>query len=155
MNLLKYSILIALLGVMVSGCSKDAPHKAKTPATIATYNGPLNGGTIADGTYSGLLLADEKDGGFNTGPITRSVSYSFNNSNYTTVAAPAGFTAASKGVYTLSGNKIALTDSLVHTANFDWNLILVGSYSYNVNADSLIITKTSGTNTYTYKLKRQ
>lgn len=154
MNLLKYSILIALLGIMVSGCSKDATHKAKS-ITIATYSGPLNGGTIANGTYSGLLLADEKDNAFNTGPITRNVSYSFSNSNYNTVVAPEGFTAASKGAYTLSGNKIALTDSLVHTANFDWNLILSGSYSYEVNADSLIITKTSGTNTYTYKLKRQ
>jgi hypothetical protein len=155
MNLLRYSILIALFGIMVSGCSKDATHKANAHTLNPAYSGPLMGGTIISGTYSGRLLADEKGNSFSTGPINTIVSFSFSSPNYNTVTAPSGFTAASKGTYTLSGNVISLTDSLVHTANFDWGLILSGKYNYNVDADSLIITRMAGENTYTYKLKRQ
>jgi hypothetical protein len=151
--MLKSTLMIVVMAVIAS-CNKDDAHKAKTLTINAKYSGPLNGGTIANGTYMGQLLADEKDNGFNTGPITRDVVIAFNSSNYTTITGPSGFAAESKGVFTLSGNKIALTDSLAHPADFDWGLILEGSYSYNVNADSLILTKMGGDNTYTYKLKK-
>ena len=153
MNTLRFTLMIVVMAVIAS-CNKDDTHKAKTLPVNAKYSGPLNGGAIADGAYKGQLLADEKDNGFNTGPITRDVVISFNNSNYNTVVGPSGFAAESRGVFTVSGNKIALIDSLAHPADFDWGLILVGSYSYNVSADSLILTKMGGNNTYTYKLTR-
>jgi hypothetical protein len=153
MNRLKYSMMIALL-VVICSCNKDTAHKAKVPDN-AIYTGPLNGGTIADGTYSGLLLADEKNDAFKTGPISSNVTYAFNSSNYSTVAGPAKFAAVSQGTFALSGNKIALVNILANPDDFDWGLILTETYSYEAKADSLIMTKTVGGNTYTYKLKKQ
>ena len=135
---IKHTLLIAL-AALTPGCKKNDDTNPTLPGN----------------TYTGQLVADEKTDGFNTGPINIPVSVNFSGANYkSTLLAPANFAAAAKGSFKLTANSIQLTDSLAHPANFDWNLILTGKYAYTLKGDSLIMTRNTGTNTYSYKLKK-
>ncbi|QEC75706.1 hypothetical protein [Mucilaginibacter ginsenosidivorax] len=68
-----------------------------------------------------------------------------------------GSTAAqqSRGSYVISGNEIIFTDSLAHTADFNWSLLLNGAFKQSTKGDSLVWTKTLGTYNFIYTLKKQ
>ena len=59
-------------------------------------------------------------------------------------------------------NQLTFTDQLVRTADFNWNVLLNGTYTTEVKGDSLILTKYPPTgplalpayNYYQYRLKR-
>lgn len=60
-----------------------------------------------------------------------------------------------------SGQTIKFVDELYYTANFDWNTILTGEYSYQLFGDSLILNKIIALPTqgvvnasYQYRLKK-
>ncbi|SEO49551.1 hypothetical protein SAMN05428947_102569 [Mucilaginibacter sp. OK283] len=61
----------------------------------------------------------------------------------------------SKGGYVVAGNEITFTDSLMHTADFNWSLLLNGTFKQSNKGDSLVWTKTLGTYNYIYTLKKQ
>ena len=65
------------------------------------------------------------------------------------------FGANSRGSYVVNDKEITFTDSLVHTANFDWGLILGGKYTSTTKGDSLILVKKGNMYNYTYRLKKQ
>jgi len=134
----KYILLIALTAIAL-GCK----------------NNNNTNPTLPGNTYTGHLVADEKNDDFKTGPITIPVSVTFNGNNYqSTLLAASPFAAGAKGSFKLTGNIISLADSTVHPANFDWNLILSGHYSYKLKGDSLTMIRMAGNNTYSYKLKK-
>ncbi|MET3115545.1 hypothetical protein AAKU52_003294 [Pedobacter sp. CG_S7] len=84
---------------------------------------PLNG------TYSGQFIHGTK--GYTTNKV---VEVNFNRSNY----------VATKGSGTFlvqQNNIINFSDKNMWAANFDWNTILNGEYSYEIKSDSLILTK--------------
>ncbi|WP_184545999.1 hypothetical protein [Mucilaginibacter sp. FT3.2] len=61
----------------------------------------------------------------------------------------------SRGSYVITGNNIIFTDSLAHTADFNWSLLLSGTFKQSTKGDSLVWTKTLGTYNYIYTLKKQ
>lgn len=65
------------------------------------------------------------------------------------------FGADSRGRYVVNDNEITFTDSLAHTANFDWGLLLDGKYTSTIKGDSLILVKKGNMYNYTYRLKKQ
>jgi hypothetical protein len=65
------------------------------------------------------------------------------------------FAAGSRGSYVVNDKEINFTDSLVHTANFDWGLLLNGKYTSAIKGDSLILVKKGAGYSYTYRLKKE
>ncbi|WP_432713915.1 hypothetical protein [Pedobacter sp.] len=73
----------------------------------------------------------------------------FNQSNYTSTKGSGTFKVLDKKV-------INFADENMWTANFDWNTILKGDYTYEVKGDSLILNKTAVTDAiYQYRLGLQ
>ena len=58
----------------------------------------------------------------------------------------------------LSNNKIKFTDENFYTANFNWAILLSGTYTYEIKGDRLILNKILENpvkgNYYQYKLKK-
>ncbi|GAA3970807.1 hypothetical protein [Mucilaginibacter dorajii] len=61
----------------------------------------------------------------------------------------------SRGSYVIKDNAITFTDSLVHTANFNWSLLLSGTFKQSTKGDSVVWTKTLGTFNFIFTLKKQ
>lgn len=61
----------------------------------------------------------------------------------------------SRGSYLITGSNITFTDSLAHTANFNWSLLLSGTFKQSTKGDSVVWTKTLGTYNFIYTLKKQ
>jgi hypothetical protein len=100
-----------------------------------------------DGTYTGTFTCSGA-GSINTTAHVTISGKTYQGSLNTT------FGVLSRGSYVVNNsNQITFTDSTVHTANFNWGLLLNGTYSSTTKGDSLILVK-KGTD-YTYRLKKQ
>jgi hypothetical protein len=111
---MKKLIYLSLFALSLSACEKDEQ--------------PL----ILDGTYSGT---------FRTGVHNKEQKSEFEivleNRRFITNKGGAGL-----GPFEVGENGMAkFYDELFYTANFDWNTILTGDYSYQVKGDSLILDK--------------
>ena len=63
--------------------------------------------------------------------------------------------AGGQGTYTTQYDNITFKDTTAHTADFDTNQVLNGTYNYSTKGDSLLIVKQINYVFYTYKLKKQ
>lgn len=54
------------------------------------------------------------------------------------------FPALCNGTYTISRNLLTFTNECPWTAEFDWTLILSGEWTFDMNNNVLIMTKTNG-----------
>ncbi|MDN3550930.1 hypothetical protein [Mucilaginibacter aquaedulcis] len=124
-------LITLLISLSLVACKKD---KAKPVGLSGTYSGKLYS------TSPGVTQANAQ--------------LVISNRNYT-AAVDIPFGGGSRGTYMVNGNEITFTDSLVHTANFDWGLLLNGKYTSTTKGDSLILVKTSNNYNYTYRLKKQ
>ncbi|QQL51155.1 hypothetical protein [Mucilaginibacter ginkgonis] len=112
--------------------------------------------SITDGTYTGTFLYSNRNPAVNYVPLTGNVTLIMKNRAYTCTSPSTSFGAAARGRFDIPGQQIVFTDSLVHTANFDGNIVLNGTYDAVVKDDSLFLTKTVNTYAvYSYKLKKQ
>ena len=88
-----------------------------------------------------------------SGPVVLTFTENAYLSSGNTNRIPAG----GSGIFELADDgKIKFEDQNMWTADFDWNLILNGSYKYKVKGDSLILKKEllGGVTSYEYRLKR-
>lgn len=105
-----------------------------------------------NGKYSGVFTVTYPNGATHSNSVTVNFSSSdksFNCSGNRNDYYPAG----GSGSYKIENSKIVFSDTNIWTANFDWNLILNGSYNYTMNGTQLIIS--AGKNNvgfYQYKL---
>lgn len=90
------------------------------------------------GKYSGTFTVKYPNGVTHTNPVTVNFSgnENFNCSGNSNNYYPAG----GSGNYKIENSKIVFSDTNIWTANFDWNLILNGSYNYTMNGTRLIIS---------------
>lgn len=66
------------------------------------------------------------------------------------------FPAIGTGTFSTTSSTVSFKNQTMWTANFDWTLILDGTFDVRVNGDSLILTKFRGYDFVdTYSLKRQ
>ncbi|WP_423148109.1 hypothetical protein [Rubrolithibacter danxiaensis] len=99
------------------------------------------------GTYKGTFIHTDMLSSFYPPPSEEAIVM-FNSNTYT--ASPKG-----SGTFDiLTENKIKFKDQNIWTANFDWNTILNGEYSYKLKGDSLFLQKENGSSIYEYRLKR-
>lgn len=120
--------------------------------------------------FSMLLLACQKDnaedsisfdgvfvGTFNrTGMDTSEVNIEFSANRFWGESDQAKYPAICGGSYETNNSTIVFSDSCTWTADFDWSLILNGTYnfSYNNSENTMRIWRTNGTVTDEYFLRR-
>lgn len=128
--------LFLILPFAFSGCSK-------TDKKISVLTG-IYSGTF----YRHLLLSSLSPAG------SGSVTVTFSENNYTCTANPNRIPAGGSGNYQISNQEVQFKDTNIWTADFDWGLILNGTYTVERKSDSLILTKITSTTLYEYRLKR-
>jgi hypothetical protein len=100
-----------------------------------------------EGLYSGTFSR--------TGMDTSNVTIEFLNNTYNGRSDREKYPAICRGSYEADENSIVFRDSCTWTADFDWSLILNGTYSLSLQSDNNIrIWKTNGTVTDEYLLRR-
>ena len=99
-----------------------------------------------DGRYIGIF--------HRTGMDTALINILFDGSRFEGSSNRQNYPAICSGSFRLEENSIFFTDSCMWTANFDWSLILAGSYNINTSDGTVRIWKTNGTVTDEYLLRQ-
>jgi hypothetical protein len=108
-----------------------------------------------DGMYSGTFELTSTNPLANSVPLSGPVRVNLDGINYTSTANMNYVPAGGAGKFFIKKDVITFTDIQMHTANFDWNLLLTGSYAYKIDEGNITLIKKIGYNTYTYRLKKQ
>jgi hypothetical protein len=126
-------LLIFSLFLCISACKRE-----KQAPSLGTYSGTF---TV---TYSSNI---------HTGPVSIQLK---SPDEYSSTGNPNYFPAGGSGHYTVKDNQILFEDRNIYTANFDWNLILNGSYHFSRDGKQLKIwaNKKNGGH-YEYDLQQQ
>jgi hypothetical protein len=90
---------------------------------------------LEDGNYSGTFMIIESNGQTQTGNI----NFNFSNNNYSVVPEYKYLPPAGAGTFSRNSNTINLVDTAIHTAEFDWSLILNGNFNLAQNGKALIL----------------
>jgi hypothetical protein len=96
-----------------------------------------NATEIPVGLYSGTFQRQLAFGG---GEITN-VSITFSENSWSGKSDRSKYPALCNGTFSLDKTKIIFTNECVWTADFDWSLILGGTYDFTINGKQLEITK--------------
>lgn len=88
---------------------------------------------VLNGTYAGVFSLIQ-----NENVLSGNVTFFFKDTTYSCIPETALLPPTGGGKFEIAGNKIILTDMAVHTANFDWTLILNGEFSYT-NRNNVIV----------------
>lgn len=131
---MKYFLSILALCLLVLACQKN--NDSETPDNLP-------------GMYSGTFNR--------TGvPDTSDVTLSLDQNKFEGESSIPKFPAICGGSFEASQNSITFVDSCAWTADFDWTLILNGTYNLSFRADNEIrIWRTNGTITDEYLLKKR
>lgn len=106
-----------------------------------------------EGTYSGRFIYTVAIS--SSGPTISPASIHFENGTFRSGAGKNRIPAGGSGTFKVSGKQIEFADTNAWTADFDWRLILNGTYTYKIQSDSLFLTRhTNDGNKYEYRLKR-
>ncbi|MBT3317598.1 hypothetical protein HN388_06410 [bacterium] len=135
---MKRIILLLLCLILMVGCSDSASQKLE----IGTYSGEYtvinNYGSPEEYSNSGVTeLTLDQD--------------SYNLTGETYITPP-----FSSGHCNWTGTSITFQDTINHTANFDWTLIIGGTYNYSYDDNALEMSQvdTDNNRKYTYSLTK-
>jgi hypothetical protein len=107
---------------------------------------------------TGPDLQGSYTGSFNRSGMTDTarVSISLSETNFEGQSDIQKYPAICRGSYTTSENSISFVDSCAWTADFDWTLILNGTYNLSLQPDNTIrIWRTNGVVTDEYILQKR
>jgi hypothetical protein len=74
-------------------------------------------------------------------PQTSNVQLRFKNGKFEGGSDQINFPAICEGSYSTKGEMLNFRNSCMFPSNFDWSLILVGDFNYEIKSDSLIISR--------------
>jgi hypothetical protein len=111
--------------------------------------------TNIDGSYYGVFEWTNTNPAVDFVPLKGDVSVTFDGLNYSSTGNGNYVPASSGGKFFIKKDVMTFTDTMMHTANFDWNMLLNGSYTYTISGDNITLTKIVGYNKYVYRLKKQ
>ena len=103
--------------------------------TLACNNDDENPQSEINGEYVGIF---ERNGN------TSNVELNINNGIYSGESDIVKFPAICNGNYSVSSNLIMFQNECIWTAEFDWTLILSDEWNYDLNGNTLILTKSNG-----------
>ena len=107
--------------------------------------------SLSDGTYIGTFQRQTLATS-NPAQVTLTLS----NGNWTGSSSIEKYPALCSGYYTTSGSQVQFEDTCSWSGNFDWTLILDGTYEITQYDDTLVLTRQQGSATVDiYKLKKQ
>ncbi|MFT3824929.1 MAG: hypothetical protein QM731_13485 [Chitinophagaceae bacterium] len=133
---MKPLIFLFLCIALCTGCSKSDHHIQE-----ATYTGTFQRtGSLAAGPAVNVTLT-LKEGKFNGGK-TDTDGYS----KYPSIC---------EGNYSITQDSIRFENTCAFTAEFDWTLILSGTYTFQLQHDSLVIWRGNAQSTDIYKLAKK
>jgi hypothetical protein len=89
-----------------------------------------------------------------TGMDTSQVSLYFDQDRFEGFSSVPHYPAICSGTFDLSSNTVEFTDTCTWTANFDWSLILSGTYNISFIDGTVRIWKNSGAVTDEYLLRQ-
>lgn len=126
---------IIILATLWLSCKKEESNESGTPRQI-------------NGVYAGTFVR--------TGMDTASVMLTFQHNTFQGESDTDKYPAICHGSFTTGSNSIVLVDSCAWTANFDWSLILNGTYNiaFQDNDNAIRIWRTNGAVTDEYMLRR-
>ena len=116
----------------------------------------IDDGLASDGFISTFKRSETLNGSFSgwfkRGEVRADVTLNLNNNTFTGSSVQEKFPAICKGVYSVSETNIYFIDECIWTADFDWTLILSGSWDYDLtpnnklnmmkpNGDQYVLTK--------------
>jgi hypothetical protein len=105
---------------------------------------------IPDGTYKGTFQRETATGGSSS-----TVSITVSGNNWTGKSETPEYPALCAGSFKLSGKSIDFQNACIWTADFDWSLILNGSYNFFIKGRELKIWRDyNGANRDVYQLMR-
>lgn len=107
--------------------------------------------TLTDGTYIGTFQRQTL-----ASSTPSAVSLTLANGNWTGNSSMEHYPALCSGTYSANGSQVQFEDTCTWTSNFDWTLILDGTYEITQYDDTLVLTRQQGNTTVDiYKLKKQ
>jgi len=112
---------VVIFSIILHSCESD--HKNATEIPIGIYSG----------TFQRQLA-------FGGGEIAN-VSITFSENSWTGQSDRPKYPALCHGTFSLDNDKIIFTNECAWTAEFDWSLILSGTYDLTLNEKQLVITK--------------
>ncbi|WP_299779197.1 hypothetical protein [uncultured Formosa sp.] len=117
---------------------------------IACQNDDDNINENLSGNYTGLFTVTYSDGTIFSNPVMVSLN---TNNTYECIGYDYYIPAVGSGTYETNTTTINFTDQNIWTADFDWNLILNGTYNYTVTRDSLLLSASkNNVGLYEYQL---
>lgn len=107
---------------------------------------------LTPGTYSGTFTVT-----YSTGNQSAPVSLTLNtDGSYLCTSSANHIPSGGFGQYSINQGNLVFVDEGVYTADFDWNLILNGSYSYTFDGSNLVFSANKNeVGNYAYKLVKQ
>lgn len=133
--------LVILLVVAVFGAASSACTETEKQSNLLT-----------DGIYSGTFTVEYDSGQSYSNPVSITIS----GGNYSCSNGENHIPAGGQGTFSISGSKITFQDTLLWTADFDWNLILNGEYTIAFDGDEIEISALkNGLGLYQYKLRKE
>jgi hypothetical protein len=108
-----------------------------TIISVSCDSNQKNVGEIPTGLYSGTFQRQLAFGG---GEISN-VSITFSENTWTGQSESPKYPALCHGTFSLYKSAIIFTNDCVWTADFDWSLILGGTYDFTLIGKQLLITK--------------
>lgn len=106
---------------------------------------------IEDGLYKGKFIVT-----YSSGIQSNQTTLELKNGKFFCNGNSNRIPAGGSGTFTADKSKITFNDENYWTADFDWNLILNGQYSYTFDGKQLIISATkNNVGYYIYNLEKQ
>jgi hypothetical protein len=137
LKLTRVSIFFAILVVSITGCSyEDIPA-----------------GSIKPGVYKGSYARTSIYGRY----VSSSVTLTITGNQFRGESSVEKYPAICNGTYSVSnsGSEVSFRNACFFTAEFDWSLILNGTFKLKVDSRDLEISRTSGITTDIYRLTLQ
>jgi hypothetical protein len=118
--MLRAHLLICAVSLLLSACS----DLALDPSSF-------------DGTYRGTFTITHANGLVETGSVT----FTFSGEQYCCIPEKQYLPPSGAGCFQLIGRTMKLRDTMMHTAEFDWTLILNGAFSFTYDGVHLVLVQ--------------
>lgn len=115
---MRTTVILATLALQISACSDDSDVNS-----------------ITDGAYVGTFTIVSANGHTQTGNVT----FTFEGTSYSCLPEQPYLPPSGAGQFQTIREVLRFKDTVVHTAEFDWTLILNGDFQYTFDGSHLVL----------------